>query len=273
MGKHKGVVLRGSLTERQRNLFVAGTNFLDESGRLRRPFREMSIGQNINSTKYTANRVNASEFKWFRDIRRMEMPDDRNVIGSMKRGHGRVTRTNWAVISNSKGNASAMSFNQFYMQIVSIAHQIPIATSNWKLVLAHRALAVFRQSFTLKRFNSDGAKKWPLNTAWTRKKRKSKKPSTWPGANRLMQETNALYKSIKLMNTFTFTGVTASARYAGVHNCPTTGMTYGNGFGGIFTPPKPVTQRQFMGHSTEIDKFIATYERRYLFDTIFREIV
>ena len=53
---------------------------------------------------------------------------------------------------------------------------------------------MFQESFTLKRFNSDGERNWKNITPWTRRKRKWK--GTWPGAGKLMQETNALFKSL-----------------------------------------------------------------------------
>ena len=85
-----------------------------------------------------------------------------------------------------------------------------------------------------------------------------------------MQETNALYESLEYIPAVApFTsGVRANASYAGFHNDPRPGETYGTHYGA-----KPVTRRQFMGHSTLIDDFIMTYEQAYLFDTVFRKQV
>lgn len=267
--KHKVKPTRGTLTSFQKGLFVAGTQITDASGRLNAPFREMSIGQDIHPGRHSTKNISPNKRIWFSDKRQMELPADYKGTGGKKRGSGKVTRDNWKAIQIGS-NVIQIDKRQFYRHLIMVAHQLPIATEHWKLVLAHRALTVFKESFKLKRFNSNGTSRWKVNTEWTRKKRKWK--GTWPGAGKLMQETNALFKSLHISKT-PFVGVVAEARYAGVHNNPEPGMTYGNGFGGRYSPPKPVTQRQFMGHSTLIDDFIATYERRYLFDTIFRRPV
>lgn len=268
-GKHSKKATRGTLTSAQKSLFVAGTQITGASGRLNAPFREMTIGQDIKPGRHATKYVSANRKIWFTDSRQMELPRDYKGIGATGRNGVRFTREKWK--ATYKTDFIEMSSKQLHRHLVSVAHQIPIATEHWRLVLAHRALKVFQESFKLKRFNSAGSARWKLNTEWTRKKRKWK--GTWPGAGKLMQETNALFKSLHVVNQLSFIGVNASARYAGIHNNPSPGMTYGNGFGGKYFPPKPVTQRQFMGHSTEIDEFIASYERRYLFDTIFRKPV
>lgn len=272
MGSHRNKHVRGTLTSTQKNLFVAGTSFSNVSGRIANPFREMSIGQEMKSGRHarSANGGRGIKAKWFTDPRRMELPSNYNGIGSKKFGSGKVTRDNWRATTGID-IITLKNINQLRQHLVSVAHQIPIATEHWRMVLARRALAVFHESFTLKRFNSDGERKWKLNTKWTRQKRKWK--GTWPGAGKLMQETNALFKSLHVEDSALTSRVVASAHYAGVHNNPEPGMTYGNGFGGRYSPPKPVTQRQFMGHSTKIDEFIAVYEKNYLFDTIFRKPV
>lgn len=272
MGKHTNNRVRGTLTSGQRGLFVADTKLFDESGRIKAPFREMSIGQELRSGRHArANNGGQGVYtKWFTDPRKMELPADYGGVGAIKAKGGAVTRDTWRATRDA-GIIPLKNLNQLYRHLIVVAHQIPIATEHWRMVLARRALAVFKESFVLKRFNSDGAKKWKPNTRWTRRKRKWK--GTWPGAGKLMQETNTLFKSLHVVDTPLASSVVAGARYAGVHNSPERGMTYGNGFGGRFSPPKPVTQRQFMGHSTKIDEFIAAYEKSYLFDTIFRKPV
>lgn len=272
MGSHSNKHVRGALTSTQKSLFVVGTKFSDVSGRIVTPFREMSIGQELKSGRHarSANGGKGLKTKWFTDPRRMELPSNYNGIRAKNVGSSKVTRDNWRATTGIDIIA-LKDINQLHQHLVSVAHQIPIATEHWRMVLARRALAVFQESFTLKRFNSDGERKWKLNTKWTRQKRKWK--GTWPGAGKLMQETNTLFKSLHVVDSPLTSSVIAEARYAGVHNNPEPGMTYGNGFGGRFSPPKPVTQRQFMGHSTKIDEFIAAYEKNYLFDTIFRRPV
>lgn len=256
--------VRGTLTTAQKGMFVSGTNFSDVSGRVKSPFREMMIGKSMSPGRHA---VKSSAERIYKDWRRMELPSEYSGTRAIKTGGRNVTRDNWRAVTGGKP-IPIKNINQLYQHFVIVAHQIPIASEHWRMVLAHRALAVFKESFTLKRFNSDGTRKWKLNTKWTRQKRKWK--GTWPGAGKLMQETNALFNSLHVVDSALTSFVVASARYAGIHNCPEPGMTYGNGFGGRYSPPKPVTQRQFMGHSTKIDEFIAIYERRYLFDTIFR---
>lgn len=263
---------RGRLTSQQKSLFIAKTPFHkydiygNTDGRVASPFREMVIGQRFEPGRHAKKSFGTT---WYTDKRALELPSNYSGSGGKWKKGKFVTRENWEAFQNT-GEIIQIDKRQFYRHLVTVAHQLPIATEHWKLVLAHRALAVFQESFKLKRFNSSGTSRWKVNTEWTRKKRKWK--GTWPGAGKLMQETNALFNSLHISKS-PFVGVVAEARYAGVHNCPEPGMTYGNGFGGRYSPPKPVTQRQFMGHSTQMDDFIATYERRYLFDTIFRRPV
>lgn len=276
MADKKTRYARGTLSLTQKGMFTAGTNFFNVSGRVIAPYREMMIGREMTPGRHS--RVSQS-IDHFIDARKMELPSDYKGVGAQtinkKRGwywgsgggSKTVTRNTWGAIDDAD-IITLKNINQLHQHLVMVAHQIPIATEHWRMVLARRALAVFQESFTLKRFNSDGERKWKLNTKWTRQKRKWK--GTWPGAGKLMQETNALFKSLHVEDSTLTSSVVASAHYAGVHNNPEPGMTYGNGFGGRYSPPKPVTQRQFMGHSTKIDEFIAIYERRYLFDTIFR---
>lgn len=272
MGKHKSKHVRGSLTSAQKGLFVAGTKFSDVSGRIAAPFREMSIGQELRSGRHARSNNGGKGLKtsWFSDPRKMELPSSYNGTGAFKSGKNIVSRNKWRATSGAEVIV-LKGHNQLYQHIVSVAHQIPIATEHWRMVLARRALAVFQESFILKRFNSDGERDWKKISPWTRKKRKWK--GTWPGAGKLMQETNALFKSLHVKDSTLTSSVVASAHYAGIHNCPEPGMTYGNGFGGKYAPPKPVTKRQFMGHSTKIDEFIVAYEKNYLFDTVFRKPV
>lgn len=272
MGTHKNKHVRGSLTSAQKGLFVAGTKFSDVSGRIASPFREMSIGQELRSGRHARsnNGGRGLKTKWFTDPRKMELPSNYQGSGASKVGNKMTTRYKWQATADG-GIIVLKDHAQLYRHLISVAHQIPIATEHWRMVLARRALAVFQESFTLKRFNSDGERNWKNITPWTRRKRKWK--GTWPGAGKLMQETNALFKSLHVEDGAFTSSVVASAHYAGIHNCPESGMTYGNGFGGKYAPPKPVTQRQFMGHSTKIDEFIVAYEKNYLFDTIFRRPV
>lgn len=266
----RATTVRGTLTSRQKSLFVSGTDFYaNGTGRVAAPYREMMIGEKMTSGR----RAIVQQTITFRDMRRMELPEDYSGTGAMNKGHySKVTRGNWETTGSS---VIVLKPNELYRHLMVVAHQIPIASEHWRMVLAQRALAVFRESFKMKKYNSWGGAKWQKISKWTRDKRKRK--GTWPGAGRLMQETNALYKSLEVYNKGFTSGVLAKAPYAGIHNFGEDEngkpYTYGNGFGKIYSPAKQVVQRQFMGHSTKIDDFIMEFEKRYLFDTIFRRPV
>ena len=281
---------RATLTTAQQSLFIANIkgkdyskiSFKDLSGRVPKPFREMTIGQHTPGGK------------WGFDKRQMELPDNykgtraivrreyKQYVDSKKLiGKHKFTREAWA--AHQGGGAITLNYRQFQQHLAAVAHQIPIASEHWRMVLARRALATFQESFKLKRFNSAGGGRWKSISEWTKNKRKGivnmvgkdKRywKSHWPGKGKLMRETDKLLDSLHVVDGPVITSVVASAPYAGVHNCPTPGMTYGNGFGHIFNPPKPVVQRQFMGHSTKIDDFISAYESNYLFTNVFRKPV
>lgn len=259
--------LRGQLTTKQKSLFHSKAKLFTESGRVSSPYREMTIGNKISSGVHAKKTLSTN---WFTDRRQMEMPLNYKGTGTIKRLETRKTRDNWEAFPSGSGFVKLNS-KEFPIHLIMVSHQIGIAMEHWRLAIANRALAVFQESFKLKKFNSADGKKWKKNTRWTWRKRLRK--GTWPGAGRLMQETNKLYKSLHVVNGEPFVGVKASCRYAGIHNNPRPGETYGNGFGGKYFPPKPVTRRQFMGHSTKIDEFILMYESRYLFDSVFRRRV
>lgn len=272
-------VYRSTLTESQRNLFSEGTNFYgfdskygrykNYTGRIASPFRELTIGRSMSSGPKAKNPWSISQFP---DARNMELPKDYSGSGKHSTKNGLKTKNSWSAFGFGKSETIKLkNFKELALQMAIAAHQVSIAAEHYRFVLAQRALKIFQESFELKRFNSARTVRWKLNTEWTRKKRKRK--GTWPGAGKLMQETNELYKSLEYIpriNAFT-SGVRANAPYAGIHNDPRPGETYGNGFGGIFSPAKAVTRRQFMGHSSLLDDFINAYERAYLFDTVFRK--
>lgn len=287
---------RGTLNRFQQGLFSRGTEFsANFSGRVMAPYREMMIGEKMTPGRNAASHRTT---KFFTDFRRMELPSSykgegftyRNkyeVKGGYRKivGKTKVTTYSWGVPKNGS-SVITLTPKDLYRHLVIVAHQIPIASEHWRMVLARRALAVFQESFKLKRFNTKGGHRWKAISEWTKNKRKGiinqigtdkrKWKSHWPGAGKLMQETNFLYNSLHIVDNSITSMVVAGARYAGIHNFgkDESGVpyTYGNGFGGIFSPPKVVTQRQFMGHSSKIDEFIAVYEKRYLFDSVFRSL-
>lgn len=272
MGSEKSGGPRGRLSKAQQNLFAAKTNFFgfdvkgrsykNYTGHVRAPFREMMIGRPMESGSHAKRSWSTSSFS---GARYMELPSNYEGVGKHSTKNGLRTKQTWATFGGNE-IVHLKDLKRLVLQMTIAAHQLPIAAEHWRFVLAQRALKIFQDSFTMKKFNSKGASRWLANTKATRDKRKRK--GTWPGANKLMQETNALYNSLEyISNVSAFTsGVRANASYAGFHNDPRPGETYGRIFGA-----KPVTRRQFMGHSTLIDDFIMSYEQAYLFDTVFRK--
>lgn len=277
MGSKRSGGPRGRLSSAQQGLFAKGTNFFgfdvkgrdykNYTGHVRAPFREMMIGRPMESGPHAKRSWSTSRFA---GARYMELPSNYQGVGKHTTKNGLRTKQTWTTFGGGEV-VKLKDIKRLVLQLNIAAHQLPIAAEHWRFVLAQRALKIFQESFEMKKFNSKGASRWQANTKWTVKKRKWK--GTWPGANKLMQETNALHDSLEYIPTVApFTsGVRANASYAGYHNDPRSGETYGNGFGGRFSPPKPVTRRQFMGHSTLIDDFIMAYESAYLFDTVFRK--
>lgn len=142
----------------------------------------------------------------------------------------------------------------------------------------------FINSFRYKKFYSANGTKWKELSEFTIKKRKRK--GTWPGRG-ILEDSGTLRQSIlfdlskdivaphifrqKLYtNPKLFDNSKNPHRpmcYAGIHNDPSSSDTYGNGFGG--RPAKKVVQRQFIGYSTYIDKFMDKNIDKYLFDNVF----
>lgn len=155
---------------------------------------------------------------------------------------------------------------------------------NFLTATSRNAYEVFRKSFKYKKFYSANGERWKELSDFTIKKRAHKR--TWPGRG-ILEDSGILKDSIqvdtrdsKLGNhrfrerVFTNPKVFNSPKnpnralcYAGLHNNPSSSDTYGSGFGG--KQPKRIVQRQFMGFSTYIDKFMDKNIDKYLFDNIF----
>lgn len=246
------------------------TKFTDKAGHMRSLYGPLTIGGFKGSTLKNPKHSNA---------RLMSLPagynagNSQNIKGQMR------TRTKWAAF----GPITKLTPIEWRRQLIIAAHQSEIAKEQWKTILIKRAETVFKESFTLKRFNSKGSEAWPKNTQWTIKKRRRTEHwekhkrwgsyyrtagGTWPGAGGLMQETGRLSKQFKIIRKPFSLALATDTPYAGIHNAPEgSGYTYGRICGA-----QPVKRRQFMGHSTLIDDFIEKYERRYLFDDVFRTI-
>lgn len=258
-----------SLTEAQKSLFVAGTQFVSaDQGRTRSAF----VGITLQGQKNASGKLVG-----FKDPRAVPVPnwyngpnlrDIRDKSGNFVE---RRTRYPWkATQYGTQSQIRLKDLKEMALQLAIASHLCVVNMEHWKYVLALRAQKIFQDSFRLKRFNSEGTSKWKKNTRFTYLKRV--RNHTWPGAGGLMQEDGYLQKSIIVKekgpngNPIVTTAPTHGGKiFAGVHNNPTPGMTYGNMYG-----RKPVTQRQFIGHSTKIDEFMSWYQQRYLFDMVFR---
>lgn len=263
MAVEGGSKMRGTLSESQQGLFSKGTNFFgfnskrdtykNYTGQVAAPFREMMIGREMKSGSHAKHSWSTS---FYSGSRAMELPYDYNGVGKHSTKNGLKTKKSWAAFGGGE-IIHLKDFREMRLQMTIAAHQLPIAAEHWRFVLAQRALKIFQDSFSIKRFYSKGSKRWAELKKSTIKKRKRK--GTWFGTGGILQETNALYNSLEYIPTVkSFTsGVRANRWYAGVHNDAEDG--------------DHVPRRQFMGHSTLIDDFVASYERAYLFDTVFRK--
>lgn len=271
------IYVRGNLHKGQKGLFSKGTDFYgfegkqsswsrikstNYTGRVNAPYREMMIGRGMKSGPLAKN---SWEIKHFNDARYMELPKDYSGTGKHNTKNGMFTKKMWSVPGFDGNRVIVLKdFKQMHLQMVIAAHQLPIAAEHYRFVLAQRALKIFQNSFTVKRFYSLGTTRWTANARSTVRKRK--RMGYWPATNKLLQMTNYMYKSLEYvpdMAPFT-SGVKATADYSGFHNDPRPGDTYGRS-------SKRIIRRQFMGHSTSLDEFIASYEKSYLFDTVFRQ--
>ena len=156
----------------------------------------------------------------------------------------------------------------------------------YTIALSQRALVIFSHSFERKRFYSANGKPWkPItDTTWKMRQYHSKKFGIkCASREQILREFGFLKNSLEIkkmpmgsIGIYRRTVWTNPERfksrvhrgfiYAGVHNNPDRGDTYGTKFG-----RKRAVQRQFMGHSTYMDSFIARYSDHYLFSEIFNK--
>lgn len=171
---------------------------------------------------------------------------------------------------------------QFEDQLKKIPHLLDSRVLDFEQKSIEYARKVFENSFKYQRYYSAGGEKWKKLSDTTIKKRMRKK--TWHNRKNILNEYGTLMNSLVITDKslgltrphfFKKRVYTAPEKfnvstnphkgfcYAGIHNNPY-GDTYGTAFGG-----KPAIQRQFMGYSTYIDKFMDKNIDRYLFDKVF----
>ena len=159
--------------------------------------------------------------------------------------------------------------------------QVTLNAEHFRIAVGYRAMKVFQDSFKRQQFHSAGTTKWAPLSKFTLKKRKKRNIKS----KKILHEYGDLRNSIEMNENYT--GNTTSGKitriytkqveanadhykkrtlcYAGLHNSPQPGETYGR-WG---NPPKPYIQRQFMGHSTYIEAFALSKMKTYLFDDVF----
>ena len=166
---------------------------------------------------------------------------------------------------------------EWIRQIRISMHQLTINAEYFRIAVGNRAIKVFQDSIKYQQFWSSNGKRWAALSSYTLKKRAKRHTG-----NHILKEYGDLYNSIKLNPTASkgltriYTDVvnanvshhkTHSICYAGYHNDPRPGDTYGNGFG--TKRPKKYIRRQFIGFSDKIDSFAFSIMKRYLFDSVF----
>lgn len=244
-----GIRARGyEVPTRYANLFGRGFNFINESGHIKERFLPLAMksGQTYN------------RFRRYTD----DMGRERKF--------GR-----WKTILGNVGGT--MTMPQLYNHFRVARYNVERGSVNFAIVLSERALAIFQESFKLKRFNSRGSSAWPKLSGHTIKSRIRHK--TWPGAGRMLMELGELYSSLKQKPTgvggMVYTDPKAFKEdtyksgkkrrhicYAAVHNEGKEGGYY-------FWGNRPAVRRQFIGHSTLLIEFANRMVKRYLFDDVF----
>lgn len=168
---------------------------------------------------------------------------------------------------------------EWIRQIQISIHQLSLNAERFRIAVGHRAIKVFQNSFKHQRLDATGSQKWADLSVFTKKKRAKRVTGT-----RILNEYGDLYRSIKIKEqsasgtvkgkvTRIYTDIVKanpqhykkhSICYAGYHNNPNPGDTYGK-----WGKRRPYIQRQFIGHSDKIDSFAAMIMKRYLFDSVF----
>lgn len=266
--------IRGSLTESVKGLFQPGTIFRNSGNSLMHRWAPLAYDKTFKDTRYV------------RLVEGFSGSGKRHIVGKS----GWYSSQTFKASYGANGKVIVLGNGRDGLKIVALqlgiaAHYVYVAMEQWKVVLAQRALQIFKESFDSKSFNSAiGGRKWHGLMKSTIAKRK--RDGTWPGQGGILTATGKLRDSLYIQpievgknnKTQRITGEAVEdtwggkrkpvqkrkRNYAGIHNNPQffKATTYPNG--------TPYRQRKFMGQSTKIDSFIQMYESRYLFDSVFR---
>lgn len=142
---------------------------------------------------------------------------------------------------------------QMVTQWEHLAHQFEVNVWNFEVNVGKAGVEVFKKSFDLQRFNTSGSSPWEA--------RRTQKPHP------ILVETGTLKNSIKwkkgdkrsvVIYTDPKDFVKRGFCYAATHNDPSGTHTYGYS-------RVPSVQRQFIGHSTVLDRKMQELEK-----TLFR---
>lgn len=255
---------RPTVSKQYGKYFSSETKFTSRQGHLNQWAKPLSLkgGQNPN---YGWGRINYRDFNGA--VKRVSSSQHWGAdITQRKRGG-----LNGVTVLDGK--------KQWVRQIQISLHQLYVQAENFRIVVGHRAIKVFRNSFKYQHFYGGQTAKWASLAPYTLKKRASRGTG-----NRILKEYGDLYNSIKIdeqagpITTRIYTDIVPSNAshhkkhsicYAGYHN---EGIgTYGSGWNGH--KPRPYIRRQFIGHSCYLnpltDSFMKKMMKLYLFDSVF----
>ena len=276
--------ISGSTKPRTRQLFSGPSHFLDRNGaRIDREYLlenyPVRLPNGQKSSKYFDKNGNIDYAHLRRDmVRRTTFRNKRGETKKTKSGrtkHG-VYRGLFNEFPEFAG--MAVPFQAAINHLSNIAHRgLKVQSLRFQVELAHEAENIFKMSFIRKKFYSYGAPMWKPLSAYTRSQRR--KFGTNP--NQPLRDTRTLMNSIRVkesregVKVFTDPSKFGTARrhkgfcYAGVHN---DGIIGGyNPMNGTRTTVIP--KRQFMGHSSYIEREGWQLAYVNLFEELFTPII
>lgn len=244
------------------SLFPAKTNFFDSGKKLSPLFTSFNVGRGGYFAEQTFTK---------KDFLRMGIEGSTTRYGYTK-GSLKGYSKHWtATINGTK---------EWIQHIMIVERNLSIQAERFRVVAGLRALKVFQQSFSMKRFNTSNSRAWKPLAAYTIRKRAKRGTGT-----RILYEYGDLFKSLVLDGSVTNGGTglihtevvpantskhkKKSICYAGWHNEGE--GTYGNSYGKHTA--KSYVKRQFMGHSSLLnpitDPAMSGIVKAYLFDAVF----
>ena len=240
-------------------LFGKSHNFINESGHMYERYRPLGMQVGKEYTTFRSYKDDAGRVR---------------KLGRWKTGLGNI--------------GGEMTMQQLFNHFRVVSYNVEKNALNFSIVLSERALRIFQQSFSMKKFNSRGGQKWPELSSHTINVRRRR--GTWPGAGRALMELGELYNSLKLETiktggriytdpkSFRATsfasgkkknGSAAKKSYKRRAVCSAAVHNEGSEGGYTFWGNRPAVRRQFIGHSTYLFDFANSIVKRYMFDDVF----